>query len=480
MYPSICAGSYELGQNQVTGENRAIKLFSRDCSVVFNKKIIPVSVRDHGLPPTHKGVQLSFKPLSLPRITAHALTPAGANAMARITMGLTLGRLLPILSLCLFVLVGCVGTNSHVPAQAILDEYRARNAALSTHSTIGIGPQVGLLESGAPTPVKGEAVEMETDDETNISAYEVRLSALGAAEAVELLTTVFASKIDNGDFSAAARAGANTVYLRGQKSLVVQALDIMRRADNPPRHVVIEALVVEFNKERLTDFGSQLSDGTTGNFANIFLDLAASGGNVIFSYDSLLSASSKSFTLALDLFEEHSIARVLSRPYLSTRSGKAASMDISEDRFVETKVGEDVELTEVSSGISVKVTPIVTRAGDISMEFTVEESRFATTEEEGSNRRTRNSVTSSAIVSSGRTIVIGGLSLNSHIKSEAGVRGASRLGPLKFLFGHESTATQNTEVMIMLTPRVWEPGMNVPVPTEESIRAQATLDALNE
>lgn len=79
-------------------------------------------------------------------------------------------------------------------------------------------------------------------------------------------------------------------------------------------------------------------------------------------------------------------------------------------------VGEDVELTEVSNGVSVKVMPIVTRAGDISMEFTVEESRFATTEEEGSNRRTRNFTKSSATVSSGRTIVIGGLSLNSHIK----------------------------------------------------------------
>lgn len=389
-------------------------------------------------------------------------------------------RLLSVVTLCILVLSGCMGSGLNVPAQEILDEYRARNAALPEHSTIGLGPEVGLLASGAPTAAKGEAVKLETNDEANISAYEVRLSALDATEAVELLTTVFANKIDNGDFSAAARKGANTVYIRGQKSLVVQALDIMRRADDPPRHVIIEALVVEFNKERLTDFGSQLSDGSTGKFADIFLDLAASGGNVVFSYDSLLSASSKSFTLALDLFEEHSIARILSRPYLSTRSGKAASLDISEDRFVETSVGDDVELTEVSSGVSVKVTPIVTRAGDIVMEFTVEESRFASTEEDSSNRRSRNSVTSSATVSSGRTIVIGGLSLNSHIQADSGIRGASRLGPLKFLFGHESSTTQNTEVMIMLTPRIWEPGMNVPVPTEESIRAQAISDALDE
>lgn len=302
---------------------------------------------------------------------------------------------------------------------------------------------------------------------------EYPLTSIDVTEAGQVLEEMFEVERDSGDLSFASSRATNVILLNGDPESVGSALSVLRLLDQPAHHVFIEAVIVEFNSERLTDFGAQLSNGSRGHLSSAFFDVAnAVGSNLGFAYNSnsAMSLQDTSFSLALDFLEQTDVARVLSRPFISTVSGRSATLEITEDRFVETIIDDEAELNEVSSGISVEVTPTVTAQSDILMHFTVTESRFAATEEDETLRRSRNSVESTAQISSGRTVVIGGLSLKTRASTSAGLPGAGTLPPLSAVFGHEATRDQDTEVMVFLTPRIWRPGMDIPVSVEEDIR----------
>ncbi|WP_216665604.1 type II secretion system protein GspD [Pseudoruegeria sp. HB172150] len=371
------------------------------------------------------------------------------------------------------LVAGCAGKDSHVPAAEILDEYRKRNAALPTVTHTS---DARLLSGGFSPGIKGETIALDGDSSDGQTAYEVRLASMSATDAVEMLQTMFQAEQDDGTFSAGAKSASNAVFIRGEAQLVDQALRILRNSDDAVRHVFIEALVIEFNKERVSDFGSQVSGGASGTFADIFLDIASPGNNLAFYYDSLISNDETSFSLALDLLEEYAIARVVSRPYLATVSGRQAKLEIAEDRFVYGEFDGETLVNDVSSGVTVEILPVVTNGGDILVEFTVTESRFLSVEDDVSVVRSRNEVQSAATVPSGRTIAIGGLSLSSRASFRAGLPGADQFPPLTAVLGHKATAAEDTEIMILITPRVWHPGMNIPVPSEKAIREAAALD----
>ncbi len=315
--------------------------------------------------------------------------------------------------------------------------------------------------------------------ELNGKPIEFPLTSIDVTEAGKVLEEMFEDDRDDGDLNFAALRASNTVLVSGNAELVTSAVSVLKSLDQPAQHVFIEAVIVEFNSERLTDFGAQLSNGSGGHFSSAFFDVAnAVGSNLGFAFNSnsAMALQDTSFSLALDFLEQTDVARVLSRPFISTVSGRSATLQITEDRFVETVIGDEAELNDVSSGISVQVVPTVTAQSDILMHFTVTESRFAATEEDETLRRSRNSVESTAQISDGRTVVVGGLSLKTRASTSAGLPGAGAIPPLTAVFGHEATRDQDTEVMVFLTPRVWRPGMDIPVSVESDIRRHEQND----
>lgn len=307
-------------------------------------------------------------------------------------------------------------------------------------------------------------------DELGLVSTEISLANLRAEkvafsirEMAEAYNVVFAPNPAN-----------NGLILTGQAAAVSHIGAVAKAFDSDADHILVEALIVEFNLERIKEIGSELNEGQAGEFSNIFYNLISdTGGALAFNFDSSAEATGTSFGLALEFLIESSAAHVLSRPFLSTISGETAVLEITEDRFVETILLDEAELNEVTSGVVINVTPTVLRGGVISLDYEISESRFAATQDELDLRRSRNSVNSSAIVQNGKTIVIGGLSLKTRARTDAGVPYASKIPLLGSLVSHEANRQQDTEVMMFLTPRIWTPGMDVPVPTEQAMRDHA-------
>ncbi len=258
--------------------------------------------------------------------------------------------------------------------------------------------------------------------------------------------------------------GRNGLVLTGDRSRVRQAVTALRQLDTNDIHIFIEALLVEFDVNSFVDLGTELSDAQSGPISNGFLDLAnLVGGTAAFTYTAGQDFTD-SFRLMITMLNERDEARVLSRPFVTTISGRQAKLDISEDRFVvaQSSNGLIANLQQVTSGVDLQVTPTLMGDGRILLNYDVTESRFVPTLENVEVRRARNNVASYSVVRNGETVIVGGLMSRSLTSAKAGVPGLRDVPLLNLGAGHNEDTEDAHQIMVFITPHVWRPGMKVP------------------
>jgi type II secretory pathway component GspD/PulD (secretin) len=267
----------------------------------------------------------------------------------------------------------------------------------------------------------------------------------------------------------AARPQTNSIYLAGPRAAVAEASRLLDRIDSDPGHVLLEALVVEFNVQSFLDIGSRIADGSSGSLTDIFFDVANLVGDTISFTRVADAAGSTSFTAILNLLIQKEEARVISRPWLATLSGSPAQLEIAEDRYVVTEIpgGFEVSLDQISSGVALDITPTVILDGTIRLRLAITESQFIPSLENVEQRRSRNSVATVTHVGDGETVIIGGLMLNRRGQSKAGIPFLRDIFPLSLIFGHEDYSHTDTQVLVYVTPHLWEPGLQLPLETPE-------------
>ncbi len=97
------------------------------------------------------------------------------------------------------------------------------------------------------------------------------------------------------------------------------------------------------------------------------------------------------------------------------------------------------------------------------LDISINESQFIPTLGNIEQRRSRNTIKTSARVNDGETVIIGGLMLRSSAYSVAGIPVVRDIPIMKNLLNREETADKQTQVMIFITPHRWEPGLDLPL-----------------
>ena len=95
----------------------------------------------------------------------------------------------------------------------------------------------------------------------------------------------------------------------------------------------------------------------------------------------------------------------------------------------------------------------------------ITESQFIPSLENVEQRRSRNSVATTTQVSDGETVIIGGLMLKRRGQSKAGIPFLRDVFPFSWVFGHEDYSHTDSQVLVYVTPHLWEPGLNLPLAT---------------
>lgn len=312
-----------------------------------------------------------------------------------------------------------------------------------------------------------QATEVQEGESDEFTTREVRIKHLASTDVVTLIGDLFpfADYSDEEGLTASNVPETNSVFLAGPASEVAHALTIIAKADRPVAHVIIEALVVDINTSSIETLGLSFADGASGKFSAASLIPGQTGGNIVATFSDLASDSAQ-VTATIDFLAARNAAHVLARPYIATRSMQPASIAIVDDQFVRVSTADTsvVSTDSITAGITMEITPAVMADNSIRMDLTIEDSRFGATAGDVLLTKQRSTATTSMIVGTGQTIMIGGLNSRYRITEKAGIPWLRHIPVLNAFAGKQGALERRTELVVYVTPYIWIPGMEAPMP----------------
>lgn len=267
----------------------------------------------------------------------------------------------------------------------------------------------------------------------------------------------------------------NTIIMEDTAQNIEKAREIVKRFDTPVKQIMIEARIVDASTNFTRDLGVQWFPETSyqqrSDESVVFWEEDLTGtaeipvgenvGALGFSTNSpeswspnvtfLLGALTENSFLSLDarlaLAENENQAKIISAPKVIASNGKEAT--ISRGDVIIIPATENVESTTLDATLSLNVTPTVSYNNYVTMEVEVTDDRAPTT-----SRLLQKAISTTLIVKSGDTVVIGGIYKESKGEDEAGVPYLRNIPFLGWLFKAQTRILEKSELLIFLTPRV--------------------------
>ncbi len=263
----------------------------------------------------------------------------------------------------------------------------------------------------------------------------------------------------------------NTVSLTGSPDLIARMKEDLAQIDQPPRQIMIEALVIE---ESSTDnrqlgvswnvLGSNAADeqeisvgaypsnnvGADSTFGAFFQNIGIKSKGWIGQYQARLSA----------LVEEGKV-RIRANPRIATLEGKQARIFVGREEYFSILTGSVTyayaRLEVIKTGISLSITPYLSADGFITLEVEPEVSDVVGSGSTGLPVTNKRSVSTTVRVADGETVVIGGLRVNYRTEIVRKVPLLGSIPILGHLFRHTDTKFLENEITVLITPHIWQP-----------------------
>lgn len=293
--------------------------------------------------------------------------------------------------------------------------------------------------------------------------------------------------------SVEANEDTNSLIVQGTPAEIENIKEVIKIVDVPPVQVLIEVKIVDINKadEQKIDNAVSLlySAGKTGALFTKY----SPGGNSSTDRNGAVApldavgGDQGAFSVAhrsKDLLSQFSInalitqhkARVLASPSISTLNGREASITIGEKRAYTSSsnanaAGLQSTTAFVDVGIKLKVLPIVSPDGWITMKVHPEVSTFLGAIGGTPDISTREA-DATVRVKDNQTIVIGGLISKSDIRDNDGIPYVKDIPFLGKLFEGHNTKNDNTELVVFITPHI------IPMPDQNLIAEHHSIDSL--
>ncbi|NQU22512.1 MAG: hypothetical protein HQ567_14640 [Candidatus Nealsonbacteria bacterium] len=314
---------------------------------------------------------------------------------------------------------------------------------------------------------------------------------------------------DTGQVGGDSLAGGDVLIVQDYEDVLKTVDDIVSRVDVRPLQLVIEAVIMEAILEDGMQLGvnfaildnagravTVLGNGAILNSAAGFSpagvvtaaaglinetyadgqspplngdEMIQSGGALRKGYGGndnglkfgLTSNNVTGFVRALKQFGD---VNVLASPCVMVLNKQRAELIVGEKlgfltmTATETAAVQNFEQEEV--GTQLRLRPFVSADGMIRMEIHPE--RSTGTLVAGIPQTRTSEVTTNVMVQDGSTIVIGGLSDEQEVLVENGIPVLSRIPWIGALFRYKETTTVKRELIVMLTPRIWDPTQEGP------------------
>ena len=279
----------------------------------------------------------------------------------------------------------------------------------------------------------------------------------------------------------------NSLIIQAIRNDLKSIIAVIDQLDKPTPQVLIEAFIVEANKDVARELGIQwgglvrTAKGTgvgfgTGRDSGVLGDTVTSAvdpvsGTVVdlpaqalsgfepFSLglvyqnigDVLLSAQ-------LSALQDKGKLNILSSPSITTLDNQTAFIESGDDIPFQTVEDGEVNVEYKKAVLSLRVTPHVIDATTLKMYVNVhkDEADFSRTVLGNPTIITKNAETN-VIQLDGQTIVIGGLNKETTSRSDTGVPFLEDIPGLGYLFKRKSSDDRLEDLLIFITPHILEP-----------------------
>ena len=283
-------------------------------------------------------------------------------------------------------------------------------------------------------------------------------------------------EVDGDRVGVSALDETNALLVRTTPSAWKSIREVVERLDVMPLQVHIEAQVAEvalrgelsygvnwFFERAVTDAGlpsaldrttwSAIAGNVTGN------NVPGVGQGLAWTF---LGRNAAAIISALDAVTD---LRVIQSPSVFVRNNIEATLNVGSKIPISTVsvnpiLGSDNSFTSVQyleTGTILNVRPRVTADGAVFIEIVQEVSTPgdpSTADANGNVRIDTRKMKTEAVVRSGDTVMLAGLIRDQVGRGASGFPGLSRIPVLGGLFGRQSSGTERTEVIILLTPTV--------------------------
>lgn len=150
-------------------------------------------------------------------------------------------------------------------------------------------------------------------------------------------------------------------------------------------------------------------------------------------------------------------ANILSSPRVMTLDNVEAVLENVSTFFVRVAGNLDVDLFNISSGTSLRVTPLIVPEGDqthIKLAIKIEDGALTSQQVDSIPVVRRSSIGTQAFINNGDALLIGGYAQEIDNNTEVGVPGLSKIPVFGRLFRFDEKRKQRVERLFLLTPRV--------------------------
>ncbi len=320
-------------------------------------------------------------------------------------------------------------------------------------------------------------------------SIEVPLDYIDTKTAFKVLDGLYPKDLVSGNRSVnfGVAQSNSSVFLQGPEQLVREAATSIKQADQRLPHVFIEALVIEYNVDAALEFGIDITNGQGNRYSNVRADIGSLAADA-FSFMYTAGAQARNdfttqFVASIDLLLKNELARIISRPYISTLSGQESKIDITNDRYivVDTASGGATVTTPkaVSSGVIFSVTPTVLNSELIQMNISVEDSQFVAAAGNIAVEVDKNQASNIMQVRNGEPIVIGGLLSNKKTDVKNGLPIIKDIPFIGDIFAETRQEIQKVEVLIYIVPYIWEPSLVKPLRAEDVLMPGKAIEEQN-
>ena len=308
--------------------------------------------------------------------------------------------------------------------------------ALKPYLDIDTRPSTGqLIITGAENEVEDATEYIEQMDEGEAVETDIlQIDYLEISDYESTLDDMFE------DLNYNVNPERQSVVVHGSRQEIQMVRELTERIDVPRRQILIEVQIEEVVRSAIEEMGVD-----TGAFREI---------QFLKDDDDMVSGLSLSWPEFFNVLQDDSMAETLAHPRLMTLNGEPANLLIGDQVPVVISTDDGQEIQHVEAGVSLDFDPWITEDDTIILDVNPTVSSIG--ERVGGELPTINTREASTRIrlKDGESFVIGGLIRTNMDESVSGVPYLKDIPVLGKLFSQTSVSERETELLIMVKPRI--------------------------